>query len=159
MSSDKFLSVFSRFAPNISLVFSMVLSFIPRLRKNAAEINEVRSVADTSQSRLKRSIANFSALISMTLEESVEVSDSMRARGFNKNRKAYSKYSFCFADGVLLAVEIILFCAVLAFCVFGKTEFIYEPVILGGGLCAPAFILFAAIYLLPIVIDFTEDMK
>ncbi|MFQ8670706.1 MAG: hypothetical protein ACLR9J_09035 [Eubacterium sp.] len=33
MSSDKFMSVFSKLAPNLTLVLTMTFSFIPRLRK------------------------------------------------------------------------------------------------------------------------------
>ena len=104
LSSDKFMSVFSKLAPNLTLVLTMTLSFIPRLRKNAQEINDARLNVNTGQSKLKKSLDNFSALVSMTLEESIEVSDTMRARGFNSSRKPYSKYRFNFNDGVVLII-------------------------------------------------------
>ena len=83
------MSVFSKLAPNLTLVLTMTFSFIPRLRKNAQEINDARMNIDLGQSKFKKSLDNFSSLVSMTLEESIEISDTMRARNFNSSRKLY----------------------------------------------------------------------
>lgn len=159
LTSDKFLSVFSRLAPNTSLVFSMVLSFLPRLRKNAQDINDARMNINDGRNKLQKSIANFSALLTMTLEESIEVSDSMRARGFSKNRRAYSKYSFALRDGIVMAVSVILFIIVLYFKTSKKTLFIFEPVISAENQSLFSIIIYGVMSFLPLIIDFWEDMK
>lgn len=118
---------FSKLAPNLTLVLTMTLSFIPRLRKNAQEINDARLNVNAGQSKLKKSLDNFSALVSMTLEESIEVSDTMRARGFNSYRKPYSKYRFNFNDGVVLIIVLGLSVACIVLNSLDKAEFIFEP--------------------------------
>lgn len=87
--------------PNTALVFSMVLSFIPRLKKNAAEISDARLLID-GENKIKKSINSFSALITMTLEQSIETADSMKARGYSKDRNIYSKYRFSVQDLLLI---------------------------------------------------------
>lgn len=159
MTSDKFLSVFSRIAPNCALVFSMVLSFLPRLRKNVQEINDASKLIETGESKLKKSISHFSALISMTLEESIEVSDSMRARGFQKNRRAYSKYGFSLSDGVIMAVSVILFAVMLYYKISGKTLFIFEPVIAFNYFSPLSLVIYAVMSFLPLITDLWEDAK
>lgn len=159
LTTDKFLSVFSGAAPNISILLSTVFSFIPRLNKNAREINDARANINTTPSKLKKSIDNFSALVSLTLEESIELADSMRARGFNRDRKVYSKYKFNAKDGVLTALMIIAFIIVLIFKFSGKTDFIFEPVIAMGKMSAGSIIVYALLCFLPLIINFAEDMR
>lgn len=159
MTSDKFLSVFSRFAPNSSLVFSMVLSFLPRLRKNAEEIIDAGKTINSGQSKLKKSIENFSVLITLTLEESIEVSDSMKARGFKKGRKPYSKYVFNFCDLSVMIFTVTLFAVSLYYRISGRTEFVFDPVISMGVISAPSVTAYAVMSFLPLVIDVWEDIK
>lgn len=159
LTSERFLSVFGRLAPNCALVFSMVLSFIPRLKKNAVEINDAGMLINDGSSKMKKSISNFSALLTMTLEESIQVSDSMKARGFGKGRTAYSKYRFSFKDGFCIAVIILLFAGVCALKITGRADFIFEPVICMKEFSPLGFIIFTALSLMPLAIDLWEDMR
>lgn len=159
VTSQGFLSVFSGLVPNISLVLIMVFSFLPRLRKNAAEISDARMLLAQDESRLKKSIANFSALITMTLEESIETADSMKARGFGKKRTVYSKYRFNIRDFIVIAVSAAFF-AVVLFCeLFGRINFIFEPVIIFDRIPLLAFFSYIILSFLPLIIDLTEDVK
>ncbi|MGN0521402.1 MAG: energy-coupling factor transporter transmembrane component T [Eubacterium sp.] len=159
VTSDKFLAVFGRLAPNSALVFSMVLSFVPRLKKNIREIDDARNLLCKDESKLKKSISNFSALVTMTLEESIEISDSMKSRNFTSKRTVYSKYSFRASDGVLLFLLLILFVGLIIFKATGKTEFIFEPVVSLGSFSYIAFALYCVISLLPLIVDLSEDVK
>ena len=159
LSSDKFMSVFSKLAPNLTLVLIMTLSFIPRLRKNAQEINDARLNVNAGQSKLKKSLDNFSALVSMTLEESIEVSDTMRARGFNSSRKPYSKYRFNFNDGVVLIIVLGLSVACIIFNSLDKAEFIFDPEIKILSF-SPIFLILYTLYMfLPVIISISEGIK
>lgn len=159
LSSDKFMSVFSKLAPNLTLVLTMTLSFIPRLRKNAQEINDARLNINTGQSKLKRSLDNFSALVSMTLEESIEVSDTMRARGFNSSRKPYSKYRFNFNDSIVLIIVLGLSVACIIFNSLDKAEFIFDPEIKILSF-SPIFLILYTLYMfLPVIINISEGIK
>lgn len=159
ITSERFLSVFGRFAPNAAMIFSMVLSFIPRLKKNAAEIDEARILMNTDESKLKKSISNFSALITMTLEESIETADSMKARGFNEKRTVYSKYRFSAADLIMLILIVVSAVLVIVFKTAGGLAFVFEPVITMGKLSAVAVIAYALLAFLPVIINFGEGVR
>lgn len=159
VTSECFISIFGRFAPNIALVFSMVLSFIPRFRKNAQEINDARMLLDCEHNRLRKSISNFSALVTLTLEESIETADSMKARGFGKGRTVYSKYKFSLSDGICMAVMIVLSVLLIVFKFNGSTQFLFEPVIKMTSFPLIPMIIFAITMFLPMIIDFEEDIR
>ncbi|MGN1123443.1 MAG: energy-coupling factor transporter transmembrane component T family protein [Eubacterium sp.] len=159
LSTDRFLAVFSNALPNISLLLSAVLSFIPRLRENAGEINDSRRLIDDGKTRLQKSLDNFSSLLSMTLEESIELSDSMRARGFNKNRKAYSKYRLFAGDFVVLIFICIIFACIIALKIKGCATFVYEPEISMNGFSPLSAVACLLLNFLPVIIDLTEDIK
>lgn len=159
VTSERFLAVAGRISPNCAIVFSMVLSFIPRLKKNAEEIKDARMLVNNGKGRLKKELDNFSALITMTLEESIEVSDSMKARGFGRGRVPYSKYRFLFKDGVCLFIIILIFAEICVMKVSGSIGFIFEPDINMEGFCVFPFITFFIISFLPVIIDLTEDIR
>lgn len=159
LSSDKFMSVFSKLAPNLTLVLTMTLSFIPRLRKNAQEINDARLNVNTNQSKFKKSLDNFSSLVSMTLEESIEVSDTMRARNFNSSRKPYSKYRFNLDDGIVLLFLLALSISCIVLNSLDKAEFIFDPEIKMLSF-SPIFLILYTIYMfLPVIINISEGIK
>lgn len=159
VTSECFISIFGKFAPNLALVFSMVLSFIPRFKKNAQEINDARMFISSGQNRLKRSISNFSALLTLTLEESIETADSMKARGFGKGRTVYSKYRFSFSDGICMAVILSLSVLLIVFKCNGCAVFIFDPVIQMDSLPLIPIAVFAVTMFLPMMINFEEDIR
>ncbi len=158
ITAERFIAVFGRIMPNTALIFSMVLSFIPRLRKNACEINDARQLIG-SESKQKKSISNFSALITMTLEESIETADSMKARGYNKGRSIYSKYCFSLKDFILILFIVLSSTALIVTKGLGQLDFLFDPVIKMGRLPIWAIVVFAVMSLLPVIIDLLEDMK
>ena len=159
LTSDKFMSVFSKVAPNTTLVLTMALSFIPRLRKNAKEIDDARLNVNQNDSKLKKSLDNFSSLISMTLEESIEVSDSMRARGFNSKRKPYVKYKFNFYDLIVLVV--IFLSAISCFIMkgYGLSDFLFDPEIKILAFSPIHLIVFSLFMFIPTITNISEDIK
>lgn len=159
VTSEGLLAVFGKKAPNISLVFSMVLTFIPRLKRNLDEINDAGALLEHNESKMKKGISNLSALISMTLEESIETADSMKARGFHNNRTPYSKYPFSFKDGIVIALELIFLGVLLYFKIAGKTLFIFEPKIYMEKVNVFSIILFALLSFIPVIIDLGEEIR
>ncbi len=159
MTTDRLLSAFSRIAPDISLTLSMILAFLPRLKKNALEINDARFLYDSEKNKLKKSLNSFSALVSLTLEESIELAESMKARGFNKNRKAYSRYAFTVKDALIMLLMIVLTVSAIAFKISGKAEFIFEPKIYMVDFSPLGCFIYATLCFLPLIIDATEDLK
>lgn len=159
VTSERFLSVFGKVAPNTAIVLSMVLSFIPRLKKNADEINDARLLIDTENSRLKKSISNFSALITMTLEESIQVAESMKARHFCNGKTSYSRFRYSYKDAVLTILLVALFIVVAVYKAMGRLSFIFEPVITMESISPMALASFSFLMLMPVIIDVTEDVR
>ncbi len=109
-TSDKLEALFGRIFPNLTLLFSMTLRFIPLMQKYSNEIKEAQIGAGNEIKGTKNTIKRFSALISVGLEKSIETADSMKQRGYeNKNKKYFSRYPFRFSDALLLAVIVMLF--------------------------------------------------
>lgn len=158
ITAERFIAVFGRIMPNTALIFSMVLSFIPRLRKNAGEINDARQLIG-SEGKLKKSINNFSALITMTLEQSIETADSMKARGYNKGRNIYMKYRFSQNDLLLMLFSFLSGAILIIIKAIGYLDFLFDPVIRVKNVPAYAVLIFAVLSLLPVIIDFLEDMR
>ncbi len=159
ITSERFLSVFGRFAPNLALIFSMVLSFIPRFKQNAQQIHDARMLMDNDKSKLKKSISDFSALVTMTLEQSIETADSMKSRGFGKKRTVYSKYRFNYKDLAVVIFVLFSFFVLTVFKISGYFDFVFDPDIIMSKAHAYLYILFAVLSLLPVIINFTEDIK
>lgn len=159
ITSEKFTSIFGRFAPNTVLIFSTALRFLPLMVKTAAELKEAQQGLGNEAKGLKNTMARFSALVSISMEQSIETADTMRARGYKKGRRHYSPYAFKAADGVLLLACAALFAAQIAAFAFGVFEFEYydELRILN---VQPAFAAaWAALCLIPLLTDLPEEVK
>lgn len=159
ISADKFLSLFAKFAPNLALIFSMVFSFVPRFKQNASEISDARKLLDQDKSKLKKGINTFSTLVTLTLEQSIETADSMKARGFGKKRTSYSKYGFGAEDLAIMLFVSSISIVIIVYDILGFFDYIFDPVIIVSDTPAYLYIIFAVLSFLPLIIDFTEDVK
>ena len=110
LPSDKVIFLFGRFSPRLALVISMVLRFLPLIRRQAGQINAAQkglgAVTDGNLWRRLRAAAHrLSILISWTLERGIDSADSMRARGYGlKGRTQYNRFAFSPLDAALTAV-------------------------------------------------------
>ena len=99
MTSDKFVYLFGRIIPALSLVLSMTLRFVPKFRAQIKTVSEAqrcigRDVSDGSiLQRVKNGITILSIMITWSLENAIESADSMKSRGYGlKGRTAFSIY-------------------------------------------------------------------
>lgn len=107
VTADKIMSVLSFLSPKAALMISMALRFVPLYRKKYAQIAQVQkaSGADTGSliNKIKNAVSCVSILITWSLENAVETSDSMKARGFGaKGRTSYSRFVFTRQDLLLI---------------------------------------------------------
>ncbi len=109
MTSDKFVYLFGRVIPALSLVLSMTLRFVPKFRAQIHAVSESqrcvgRSVSDgTVLRRIRNGVTILSILITWSLENAIETADSMRSRGYGlPGRTAYSIYRFDDRDRLAL---------------------------------------------------------
>lgn len=105
MTEDKLLHLFGRVSPSLSLLLSMTLRFVPRFHAQLRAVREVRRVQGTSGrfAGVKAAARAFSATTTWALEHGVELSDSMRCRGYGMDhRTAFSLYRMSKRDNAML---------------------------------------------------------
>lgn len=115
MTSDKFVYLFGRVIPALSLVLSMTLRFVPRFVAQLHVVSQAqrcvgRDVSNGPVSkRVRNAVTILSVMITWALENAIETADSMKSRGYGlPGRTAFSIYRFDERDKALLAW--LLFC-------------------------------------------------
>lgn len=169
MTSDKFIYLFGRIIPSLSLILSMTFRFVPKFKEQVQEVsNAQKSMGrDTSEGsvsvRVKNSIRILSAVITWSLENAIDTSDSMKSRGYGlTGRTAYSNYVFDKRDVtalIYLAVTIIYF---LIGALLGKIHYRYFPSMRGTEMSfysISIFISYIMICIMPIIIEIWEEFK
>ncbi len=167
MTSDKFVYLFGRVIPAMSLVLSMTLRFVPRFKEQLNEIKEAQACMgrDTENGslpkRLRVAFSCFSATVTHSLENAIETADSMKGRGYGlKGRTAFSIYTLTDRDKAALLW--LFFCGIyiLSGALSGGMFWRYFPSI-KGVLTQPMTISFEIIYfalcITPVYIDERED--
>lgn len=116
MTSDKFIYLFGKIIPALSLVLSMCLRFVPRFSRQMKVISDGQKCIGRSTNngslvkRVKHGITIFSILVTWALENAVETADSMKCRGYGeKGRTAFSIYRFDKRDSICLLFMIASF--------------------------------------------------
>ncbi|MDR1628761.1 MAG: energy-coupling factor transporter transmembrane protein EcfT [Oscillospiraceae bacterium] len=168
MSSDKFVYLFGRVAPALSLLLALTLRFVPRFRAQIRVISAAQRCVGRDVSnggifrRAKHGMKILSILITWALENAIETADSMRSRGYGlKGRTAFSIYRFGRRDAYALFFLLLCGGATLAGAVGGALKFVYYPM-LGGA--EPtlwqllAFTVYFALCAMPLVVNMKEDV-
>ena len=135
MTSDTFIYLFGRVIPKLSLVLSMILAFIPKLKRKYREIDEAQKALGiyATQSyvdKLRSKMRVLSILLTNSLETSVDTADSMRARGYGlKGRTSYAIYRFTASDFAYLVFSIVFGVGAVVLIMLGASEFYYYPTV------------------------------
>lgn len=108
--SDKFIYMFGKIIPKISLVLSVTLNFIPRFTRYFREVEDAQKTLGIYEKKLlKMKLRVFSIVFGMGLESSIETSNSMKARGYGiSGRSNYSLFKFRKSDTILETVWFLL---------------------------------------------------
>lgn len=166
MTSDKFVHLFGRFLPALSLLLSMTLRFVPRFSAQARAISRAQEGMDTKKShdffsKIKFGIKVFSALVTWSMESAVETADSMKSRGYGlPGRTAFALYRFDRRDGTALAAVLISGGIVLAGKISGALRWNWYPAVQGSGFGlwqGITLTAYLALCLLPTVLDAAAD--
>ncbi len=166
MTSDKFIYIFGKIIPSLSLVLSMTLRFVPLIT------HQIKAISDTQRTlgndvysggilkRCKAALAILSAAISWTLENSVDTSDSMKARGYGlPGRTAFSIFKFNRRDLSAFVLISSLAVFILAGYISGNLSFGYFPSLEGIELSPFGLSLLAAYFALciyPVTLELLE---
>lgn len=170
MTSDKFLYVFGRKSPVISMILTMVFRMVPGFQRKASQIATARRCigkveSETSlQSRLRPSFAVVSALTSWALEGGVITADSMQSRGYGSGRRTtFSVYSFVKRDRLLAGLMAVLLAVMLMAVLRGGAKASYTPQMFWTGADDPwlwiGSICWFVFLSIPSVIDIVEAVR
>lgn len=165
MTSDKLMYLFGRLVPTLSLMFSMTLRFVPRYKAQIKKITDAQKCIGMDPShgniirRVKNGVRIISVLITWALENAIETSDSMKARGFGlKGRTSFSIFHWKKRDKLMLAAELILIGIPAAGLASGRFESIYFPAVCISGLDLKTVFFYFA-YAVFCLLPATEDIK
>ncbi|MBU5312465.1 energy-coupling factor transporter transmembrane protein EcfT [Tissierella carlieri] len=169
MTSDKFIYLFGRIIPSLSLIFSMVLRFVPRYLEQIKIIsNAQKSIGrDLSQGgiikRAKNGIKILSIMTTWALENSIETADSMRARGYGlSGRTSFSIFSFDNKDKIGVSAIILLVSIILIGAFKGENTIKFFPSIKFSEITEFSifiYIVYLILCMLPVIINIQEAIR
>ena len=167
MTSDKWVYLFGRILPALSLVLSMTLRFVPKFRQQFQVVQESRCCArrNTDTGSLQRRIRNlvtvFSIMVTWSLENAIETADSMKSRGYGlPNRTAFSIYRLDDRDrGLLVRLSVCGFYLGSGW-LLGALDWQYYPTLKGAAitpLTVSFWIVYLALCLTPVILQWKEE--
>lgn len=169
MTSDKFVYLFGRIIPALSLVLSMTLRFVPKFKEQFSAVREAQQCIGRDISngsiffRAKNLVTIFSVMVTWSMENAIETADSMKSRGYGlEGRTAFSIYHFDRRDKAALLW--LGFCGVFIFsgACYGGLFFRYYPSI-KGVTAEPFSVALMAVYfalcITPVTVNIKEDSK
>lgn len=169
ISSDKIIYLFGKTVPSVSLIFSMVLRFVPKLKTQFKQIKSAQDALygnvtdDNIIVKLKRAAKIMSAMLSWSLEGAIDTADSMKSRGYGlPNRTFFSNYKFTKRDGIALVMIVFLGGYILIGAISGCTVATYTPIINCAGQSLYGISVFAAYFTLmglPVFIELWEERR
>lgn len=169
MTSDKFIYLFGRIIPSISLVFSMVLRFVPKFKNQAKVIGNGQKcigrdpMMGNSKQRLHNGMRIMSILTTWGLENGIETADSMRSRGYGlPGRTSFSTFRFDTWDKILAIAMLVMLVITFIPIVSGAVYIVYYPLVNINAPTALAvlnYIAFGLFCFLPLLMDLVEDIK
>ena len=168
MTSDKFIYLFGRVIPSLSLMLSMTLRFVSRFKTQFKSVINAQKCIGRDMSggiirRAKNGLSVLSVMITWSLESSLDTADSMKARGYGlEGRTAFSIFKFSKRDVAVIFLILVLGVYVLTGTALGVVEFKYFPKLKynGGGFWGiSVFVSYFILLALPIIIETGEKIK
>lgn len=169
MTSDKFVYLFGRIIPHLSLTLSMTLRYVPRFKTQFREVRDAQKCIgrDITDGNFFIRIKNFakivSIMISWSLENSIETADSMKSRGYGlPGRTAFSIFRFDKRDGKILSIMVLCTIMLLMGIMRGEAYYRYYPTFeeaLFGWKQILFYINYGGICLLPLIINYMESRR
>ena len=169
MTSDKFIYLFGRIIPGLSLIFSMVLRFVPKFKVQITRISDAQKCigrdagSGTWLERAKQGIKILSIMTTWALEDAIETADSMRSRGYGlSGRTSFSLFRFDRRDRLAGITLLALTAFLLIGCFGGESSAQYFPSLRFPQVSTQGLLAYAAYFLFcfaPIILNTMEDLK
>lgn len=169
VSSDKIIYLFGRVVPKLSLFLSIILRTVPRIKSYARKVNISQSCIGRGVSqgnifyRIKNAFRMVSAIVTWTLENFIESSQSMKNRGYElKGRTAFSIYRFDARDRSFVITIFINITVIIMGVLFEQTKILYNPEIIFNRitpLSSVFYIAYMFLCLLPMILQTAGERK
>ena len=169
MTSDKFVYLFGRIIPALSLILSMSLRFVPRFTAQIKVISNAQRCVGRDVSnggiikRARHGIKILSVLVTWALENAIDTADSMKSRGYGlPGRTAFSIYRFDKRDRRALLYLFLCGGVIITGAALGQLKFNYYPMMIGAEFSIwqiGIFVFYLALCAMPIILNVKEDLK
>lgn len=186
VTTDKIIYLFGKSFPVLGLILSMIMGFIPKMKKKLREISFARKLipaevlreneesskkkqksifcaAKRKIQKIRHSMESLSILITWALEDAAETADSMKSRGYGlEGRTEFTTYRFTKRDARMFFV---LFCE-MGYLVLGNgmggIAWNYYPETEGvvlGLYSVSIYLVYLCMCLTPLIVDSYEERK
>lgn len=169
MTSDKFIYLFGRIIPGLSLIFSMVLRFVPKYKAQIRVISNAQKCVgrDVSNGNILNKARNgvkiISIMITWALENAIETADSMKSRGYGlKGRTSFSNYRFDNRDKIAFGIMVFFTIIILIGAIQGKNSMQYFPnmeIVRITFFSIFEYICYLLFCLMPMIMEIMEEIK
>ena len=169
MTSDKFIYLFGRIIPSLSLIISMTLRFVPRFSAQLKVVANAqrcmgRDVSNGSIiKRAKHGLSILSIMTTWALENAIDTADSMKSRGYGQpGRTAFSIFNFDKRDRKAFLYIMVFGIYTLIGGISGGMYFRYFPSIKANAFSLfglSVFVAYGALCMCPILIEIWEVRK
>ena len=169
MSTDKWVYLTGRVSPKLSLFLSILLRTVPRIKARFKKTDTAQTCVGRGAKQgfvLRRIINTFreaSIVLTWSLENFIEVSDSMKSRGYTlRGRTSFSLYRFDNRDRLfVLCLFMCLSVLAMAF-ILDQTTIQYDPEIIFNRMTFASYIFYlvhAAFCLMPMTVQVAGEAK
>ncbi len=168
ISSDKFIYLFGKIIPSLSLLISMALRFVPRFKHQFRQVINAQKMLGMQDEkslvkRTKNAVKVLSIMITWVFEDAIDTSDSMKARGYGlPNRTSFSNYRFTVKDAIVLCTLVVVTAVVAIGMATGQTYAVFYPKITISEIDTKAILIYICYFVLnivPMIVNISEDIK
>ena len=169
MSSDKFMYIFGKILPKLSMVFSMTLRFIPNFQDKLRKIYISQKCLNNNFQdsnliqKAKHGMKILSILTTWVLESSIETADSMKSRGYGlKKRTSFSNYFVANRDKIAIFVFVLSMSAILLAKINGIVYSAVFPVVIYSKtdyISMICYVLYAILCSYPLIVEIFYKFK
>ena len=169
MTSDKYMFLFGKIMPALSLVLSMTIGFVPKFMAQLKLVSNAQTCMGLGLSnkgiisRAKNGMRIISVMVTWSLENAIETADSMKSSGYGMScRTSFSIYKFEKRDKKMFAVILLLGSYTLWGAVSGGVSFRFFPALEFASMSVyrvGIFLSYLCVCICPAVVEFWEVKK
>ena len=135
MTEDKFIYLFGRRLPTVSLMVTMISRWVPRMVSRGRSVHDsqealIGGYGQSGRSKLHRGVRMATVLVGLGMEDSIQTADSMSARGYGSaTRTSYARFRWHARERVVLGVLCVLVVASALLLATDVGRFTFYPLV------------------------------